>query len=221
MLRPPLPSTANDVRLVWARRGETEPLLIRQAVAMDQVAIVELVHSERLNPNGLAWQNFVVAVQGHTLVGAVQMRQHPEGSLELGSLVVRRDHRGHGIAGRLIGALLAQHPGRVHVITRSTNAAHYRPWGFVRIEPRAAPRTVRRQRLIGQMVSVISLLTGRRPRRLVILRREPGYLAGAGRNSSITTPMSTTPAALHSNAVTVSPPSVTPSAMAITGLTKV
>jgi amino-acid N-acetyltransferase len=161
----------NDVRLVWTRSDDNEPLLIRQAVALDQVAITRLVHSERLNPHGLAWQNFVVAISGTALIGAVQMRQHPEGSCELGSLVVSREHRGHGIAGRLINALLARHPGPVHVITRSANAVHYRPWGFARIDPRDAPRTVRRHRLMGQMVSVMSLITGRRPRRLVVLRR--------------------------------------------------
>lgn len=67
---------------------------------------------------------------------------------------------------------MARHPGPVHVITRSANAAHYRPWGFVRIDARDAPRTVRRQRLIGQMMRAIALFTGRRPRRLVVLRRD-------------------------------------------------
>jgi amino-acid N-acetyltransferase len=161
----------NDVRLVWTRSDDNQPLLIRPAVALDQVAITRLVHSERLNPHGLAWQNFVVAISGTALIGAVQMRRHPEGSRELGSLVVSREHRGHGIAGRLISALLARHSGPVHVITRSANAVHYRAWGFARIDPRDAPRTVRRHRLIGQMISVMSLITGRRPRRLVVLQR--------------------------------------------------
>lgn len=168
-------TSSNDdgVRLVWARSSsdDSEPLCIRPAMALDQVAITRLVHSERLNPHGLAWQNFVVATRGATLIGAVQMRQHPEGSRELGSLVVAREHRGRGIAARLISALLARHPGRVHVITRDANAVHYRPWGFERIDTSAAPRTLRRHRLIGQCASVLSLLTGRRPRRLVVLRR--------------------------------------------------
>lgn len=171
MLSTPLLRTANDVRLVWTRADDTEPLHIRQAVALDQVAITRLVHSERLNPHGLVWQNFVVAIRGTALIGAVQMRQHPEGSRELGSLVVSREQRGQGIAGRLIGALLTRHPGPVHVITRDANAVHYDAWGFERIDTRDAPRTVRRHRLMGQMVSVMSLITGRRPRRLVVLRR--------------------------------------------------
>jgi amino-acid N-acetyltransferase len=171
MLSTALLRAANEVRLVWTRSDDNKPLLIRPAVALDQLAITRLVHSERLNPHGLAWQNFVVAISGTTLIGVAQMRQHPEGSRELGSLVVRREHRGHGIAGRLIAALLARHHGTVHVITRHTNAAHYRPWGFRPIATRDAPSTVRRHRLMGQMASLLSLMQGRRPRRLVILRR--------------------------------------------------
>jgi amino-acid N-acetyltransferase len=213
---------ANDARLPWPLpRDDAEPVQVRRAVARDQQAITQLVRSERLNPHGLGWANFVVAVMGNTVVGAVQMRQHADGSRELGSLVVGRAHRGRGIAGRLISALLARHTGTVHVITRRANAGHYRRWGFAVIGPCDAPRSVRRNRLLGQMAGVLALLRGRRPRRLVILRREPSYFAGGGFNSNSTTPTSTTPAALHSNAVTVSPPSVTPSAIAINGLTKV
>jgi amino-acid N-acetyltransferase len=164
---------ANDARLSWPlQRDDAEALLVRRAVALDQLAITQLVQGERLNPHGLGWANFVVAVMGNTVVGAVQMRQHPEGSRELGSLVVSRAHRGHGIAGRLISALLARHPGTVHVITRRANAAHYRRWGFAVIDTCDAPRTVRRNRLLGQTASVLALLQGRRPRRLVILRRD-------------------------------------------------
>lgn len=148
------------------------PLLIRPAAAPDQVAITRLVHSERLNPHGLAWANFVVAVAGDELVGAVQMRQHPEGSRELGSLVVVAAHRGQGIAGRLIAALLARHPGTVHLITRHSNARHYRAWDFEPIAICDAPRSVRCHRLLGQAASVLSLLQGHRPRRLAILRRD-------------------------------------------------
>jgi amino-acid N-acetyltransferase len=153
-------------------RDDAEPLLVRRAVALDQLAITLLVHGERLNPHGLGWANFVVAAMGNTVVGAVQMRQHPDGSSELGSLVVSRAHRGQGLAGRLISALLTRHPGTVHVITRHANAEHYRPWGFAVIAACDAPRSVRRNRLLGQMASVLALLRGRRPRQLVILRRD-------------------------------------------------
>jgi ribosomal protein S18 acetylase RimI-like enzyme len=101
----------------------------------------------------------------------VQLRPHADGARELGSLVVAREHRRRGIAGRLITALLAQHPGTVHVITRRTNAGHYRRWGFCTIALRHAARSMRRNCLLGQLASVLSLLSGRRPRRLAALRR--------------------------------------------------
>jgi amino-acid N-acetyltransferase len=165
---------ANDARLSSQPRprDNPEPVLLRRAVALDQLSITQLVHSERLNPHGLGWANFVVAVIGHTVIGAVQMRQHADGSRELGSLVVSREHRGRGIAQRLIAALLERHPGTVYLITRGSNAVHYQRWGFAVIDTREAPRALRRNRLFGQMASLLALLQGRRPRRLVILRRD-------------------------------------------------
>ena len=80
---------------------------IRRATERDQQAIRALVHSERLNPTGLNWPNFVVAVIGGRVIGAVQMRRHSDGSRELGSLVVSKEARGHGLASRMIDALLS------------------------------------------------------------------------------------------------------------------
>jgi amino-acid N-acetyltransferase len=100
------------------------------------------------------------------------MRQHADGSRELGSLVVSRAHRGQGIAARLIAALLARHAGTVHLITHHANTGHYDRWGFAVIDTCDAPRALRRNRLLGQMASLLALLQGRRPRRLVILRRD-------------------------------------------------
>jgi amino-acid N-acetyltransferase len=174
MLSSPHLHAANDASLLsWPLpRDDAEPVRVRQAVALDQLAITQLVHGERLNPNGIGWANFIVAVMGSKVVGAVQMRQHADGSRELGSLVVGRAHRGRGVAGRLINALLACHTGTVHVITRHTNAGHYRRWGFAVIQTCDAPRALRRNRLFGQMASLLALLRGRRPQRLVILRRD-------------------------------------------------
>ena len=47
------------------------------------------------------------------LVGAAQVRRHPDGSRELASLVVRRQDRGHGVAGAVTDMLLADEPGPV------------------------------------------------------------------------------------------------------------
>ena len=146
-------------------------VVIRAAMPADQEMIRALVKRERLNPMGIDWPNFLVAIGTQGIVGAVQLRKHPDGSRELGSLVVAPEARGHGIAARLIDALVALHDGPVQMITGAQHAAHYQRWGFRRVEPRHAPRSVRLNYRLGSLACVISIIERRMPRRLVILHR--------------------------------------------------
>lgn len=152
----------------------TPDITIRPAAGDDAEPIRRLVRSERLNPRGLDWPNFIVAVDAQRLIGAVQMRRHADGSRELGSLVVRPEARGRGLSARLIDTLLASQTQTVHMITAAAHAARYRHWGFRPVQPAEAPRAVRRNHLIGQWVGGLLSWLKRRPvRRLVILAR-PG-----------------------------------------------
>ena len=153
-------------------------LAIRPATELDQQAIHELARGERLNPTGLDWPNFIVASDGIGLIGTVQLRRHRDGSCELGTLVVSKPARGQGIAALLIDALLANEPGRVHMITSQAFATHYARWGFRLIRPGAAPEAIRLNYRIGRLAIVISILLRRPLRRLVILER--GRPAAAG-----------------------------------------
>ena len=148
-------------------------IAIRRATERDQQAIRALVHGERLNPTGLNWPNFVVAVIGGRIIGAVQMRKHSDGSRELGSLVVSKEARGHGIASRLIDALLAEDHDPVWMITAEPYGGAYSRWGFEQIGTRTAPAKVRRNHLMGSLARVISFVMRRPMRRLVILERRP------------------------------------------------
>jgi amino-acid N-acetyltransferase len=149
---------------------------LRPATPADELEITALVRAERLNPTGLHWSNFTVAVgEDGFIVGAVQLRRHADGSRELGSFVVVDDARGRGIGGRLIDVLLkhAHDPSNmpVHMITASAHAGHYRRWGFRPIEPQQAPRAVRFNYRMGRLARVLSFLRGEPPRPLVILER--------------------------------------------------
>lgn len=146
---------------------------LRPARADDQEAIVELVRAERLNPNDLHWERFVVATVGDAIAGAVQMRHHGDGSLELSSLVVRPDQRGQELGDHLIAQLLASYPcAVVHVITRQRLAHRFERWGFQVIGRRGAPSAIRRNHGLGQVLGgLAALCQGRLPTRLMILRR--------------------------------------------------
>jgi amino-acid N-acetyltransferase len=151
---------------------------IRRATERDQQEIRALVRSERLNPTGINWPNFWVAVIGGRIIGAVQMRKHSDGSRELASLVVSKEHRGNGTASRLIDALLAENQGPVWMITAEPHAAAYSRWGFEQIKTRAAPAKVRRNHFMGSLARIISFVMRRPMRRLVILERRREQACG-------------------------------------------
>ena len=146
-------------------------LTIRRATPGDQAAITNLVRNERLNPHGIFWAQFVVASEDGRIFGAAQIRRHSDGSRELGSLVVARDRRGAGLAGRMIEALLSMETGAVYIVTGSAHAAHYARWGFFPAAALRAPAPVRTNFCLGQMIGGVHALWKRRPiNRLVILK---------------------------------------------------
>jgi len=148
------------------------PTTIRRAVEADQAAITALVRLERLNPADLDWRRFWVAACGPELVGAVQVRRHPDGSREVGSLVVARSHRHQGIASRLLEMLLTDTLSDYYLITGRALAGYYSQRGFQKVAVVGAPRCIRRNYLIGQLgVFVISCIKQRKPQRLIIMHR--------------------------------------------------
>lgn len=153
------------------------PVVVRRATSADQDNIVSLVRSERLNPNGLAWQRFLVATDSRGIAGAVQLRHHEDGSYELGSLVVRADVRRRGVAMMMVDTLLCNERRRIMAVTRKEMVPFFERWGFAPVGRRQAPPAVRRNHLIGSLFCVIGWLKGSRVRRLVILERDAAPLA--------------------------------------------
>lgn len=99
---------------------------------------------------------------------------------ELGSLVVVRDKRGNGLAGRMIDALLAEESGPVSMVTGKPHAAHYARWGFHPVATSEAPRRVRRNYILGQFLGGVHAVLTRRPvNRLAILVRTPEFPLGS------------------------------------------
>lgn len=152
---------------------DQQAIVFRRAGEQDQPAIRALVHGERLNPTGINWPNFLVAAVGGQIIGAAQVRNHTDGSRELGSLVVAREKRGQGIASRMIDALLANEREPIWMITSEPYARNFARWHFEPIEPSAAPVKVRFNYRMGRLARIISFFRRQPMRRLVILERLP------------------------------------------------
>jgi N-acetylglutamate synthase-like GNAT family acetyltransferase len=115
---------------------------IRAARADDEAIIRRLIREERLDPTSRDWRHFNVAELNGEVIGIAQIKPYSD-CREFGSLVVRRQHRSRGIAGQLIEATLAGERGDVYLLCRDSREAYYSRFGFRRIEPSEAPRTLR------------------------------------------------------------------------------
>ena len=95
-----------------------------------------MVHTERINPAGLDWRRFVVAVDDEAhAIGCGQVKPHRDGSRELASLVVVPAWRGRGVARAIIEHLVASHPGKLYLTCRAELGPLYEKFGFRAISP--------------------------------------------------------------------------------------
>jgi amino-acid N-acetyltransferase len=106
-------------------------ITLRPANRREASAIRALVIAAGLNPFGLDWRRFVVAISpAGQVVGCLQHKPHRDGSLELASLVTAPDFREQGIARRLIADFLEQHEPPVYLMCRAELTEFYVRFGF-------------------------------------------------------------------------------------------
>jgi N-acetylglutamate synthase-like GNAT family acetyltransferase len=146
----------------------SQPCIVyRPAQASDEVAIKALIRAVNINPMGLKWPRFLVAVDenGH-LIGCGQVKPHRDGSRELASIAVQKAWQRQGIAGGIIKHLLADEPPPVWLTCMDKLVPFYEQFGFVEVkvgDGRSLPLYFRFIRTIFKPVQKLS--------------RIPGYLA--------------------------------------------
>lgn len=118
---------------------------VRTAGEADGPAIKKLVMEGRINPTGLDWRRFMVAVnQDGEVIGCGQIKPHRDGSLELASLAVTGTWRQKGVAHAIIEELLAWHEGPLYLMCRSGLGKMYEKYGFQALDEEHMPRYFRR-----------------------------------------------------------------------------
>ena len=111
---------------------------LRPARQSDKRIIKQLVRRARLNPLGLDWERFTIAVDDKgDVVGIIQLKPHGDGSQELASLVVARPWRSRGIAAALVAAVKAQSDGVLWLMCERGLVSFYERFGFETVESAA------------------------------------------------------------------------------------
>jgi N-acetylglutamate synthase-like GNAT family acetyltransferase len=104
---------------------------LRPAVKADAPAIHKLIWQAHINPMGLHWARFIVAVNQHDeVIGCAQIKLHRDGSRELASLAVHPNQRSQGIGRALIEQLLTVAPRPLYLTCRSSLRSLYEKFGF-------------------------------------------------------------------------------------------
>lgn len=106
--------------------------IIRAATQEDFPAIRSLIRAVQINPTGLDWRRFLVAIstQGK-LLGCGQIKPHSDGSKELASIAVQENSRGRGIARMIILTLVKHEVERpLYLMCRARLETFYNKFGF-------------------------------------------------------------------------------------------
>lgn len=114
------------------------PLIhLRIAQEEDARVIRDLIHEAQINPFGLDWRHFIVAVDPKAgIIGTGQIKTHYDGTRELASIAVRPAYQNRGIAKQIIQQLLEENPPPLYLTCRSSLGAFYQKFGFLPLETR-------------------------------------------------------------------------------------
>jgi len=118
---------------------------LRPARETDSKPIKDLIHLVGINPTGLDWKRFVVAVNAQDQVIACgQLKPHRGEILELASLAVRPEFQGQGLGRLIIEELLKKSPRPLYLMCMSKNGGLYEKFGFRTLEYKDMPRYFQR-----------------------------------------------------------------------------
>jgi len=139
---------------------------LRPARETESRAIKDLIYLVGINPMGLDWKRFVVAVNDRDeVIGCGQLKPHGTEILELASIAVVPEHQGNGIARAIIESLLKDSPRPLYLMCESSLGTLYERFGFRAISYEEMPRYFQR---ISKLAGLAATLARREERLLVM-----------------------------------------------------
>jgi N-acetylglutamate synthase-like GNAT family acetyltransferase len=141
--------------------------ILRPASEEDFPAIRALIRIVGINPTGLDWHRFVVAVTpDDEMIGCGQVKPRADDTRELASIAVRPAYRQQGIAqaimvadcATIIDRLLAENPPPLYLICRNGLGPFYERFGFRAIQESEMPPYFKRLTRAARMFMGVNLL---------------------------------------------------------------
>lgn len=139
---------------------------IRPARETESAQIRDLIHLVGINPLGLDWKRFVVAVnEQDEILGCGQLKPHRPDVVELASLAVYPGQQGKGVARLIIEHLLKDSPRPLYLMCESGLGPLYERFGFRPIPYEEMPRYFQR---ISKLAGLVTTLAQREERLLIM-----------------------------------------------------
>jgi N-acetylglutamate synthase-like GNAT family acetyltransferase len=152
-------------------KSEEEPIevVFRPARQEDFTAIRDLIRAVQINPLGLDWKRFIIAVDsGGRLIACGQIKPHQDGSMELASIAVIPEMRRRGIATKIIERLIRSNSGPLYLTCRASLEEFYMRFRFSRLETTEMPAYFRRIARMARIARALKLV----PIELLVMKRE-------------------------------------------------
>ena len=109
-----------------------EKFTLRAATKKDAPVIRALIYQVGINPFGLDWRHFTLAVdEKNTMIGCGQIKPHGDGTRELASIAVQPGYHGQGIGSLLVQTLIESAVPPLYLTCRAEMASFYTRFGFV------------------------------------------------------------------------------------------
>lgn len=107
---------------------------LRSAEKHDFSTIRQLIREGGINPLGLNWRRFILAVDSSGLIiGCGQLKPHGEGVIELASIATRKGWERRGIAHTIIKTLMGRATPPLWLMCEGSLSTLYARFGFVEI----------------------------------------------------------------------------------------
>ena len=132
---------------------------LRPAQPSEAQSIRDLIHTVGINPMGLDWRRFILALTpAGQVIGCGQIKPHGDGSRELASIAVKPGWQGRGVGSAIVERLLGSQEGPLYLTCRARLGPYYRRFGFQVIEQGQMPPYFRRVKRIFRLLKALRLV---------------------------------------------------------------